>query len=297
MQTLEVAPSNERPVGEVVEDIIRNTGKYQIPEKLKLKLHVNYQNNEASKNDSYLWSVVTNNSLSTISEISSPPMTPLKSPLSPEIYSSVFFEYPTTHEKPDVRLLCIDFILWERLSYQLVYPNVTMVRHNSTASSKSGSIKRIMSKISKKIRLSDDSEKSEIAVLSLPGLSSPSKTVSDLPREVKRIPLSSTLLLLSQTRKLLFPEGVWYYNYLDCFEVKEMKRRQEAAEAAERERAEREAAAAAEAARAEQEAQLRAAETVDAPQPHVVRRTSTKAAEKGQERPHSQPGNERLYYR
>lgn len=57
------------------------------------------------------------------------------------------------------------------------------------------------------------------------------------------------------------------------FEVKEMKRRQEAAEAAERERAEREAAAAAEAARAEQEAQLRAAETVDAPQPHGEQRT------------------------
>ncbi|KPI92466.1 Spectrin beta chain [Papilio xuthus] len=268
IQTLEIAPSNERPVGEVVEDIIRNTGKYQISEKLKLKLQVNYQNNEASKNDSFLWSVVTNNSLSTISEMSSPPMTPLKSPLSPDIYSSVFFEYPTTHEIPDVRLSCIDFILWERLSYQLVYPNVSLIRHNSTASSKSGSIKRIMSKISKKMRLSDDSDKSDIAVLSLPGLSSHSKTVNDLPREVKRIPLSSSLLLLFQTRKLLYPEGAWYYNYLDCFEVKEMKRRQEAAEAAERERLEREAAAAAEAARAEQEAQQRAAETVDAPQPH-----------------------------
>ncbi|KPJ12141.1 Spectrin beta chain, brain 1 [Papilio machaon] len=267
-QTLEVTPTNIRPVGDVVEDIIRNTGKYQISEKLKLKLHVNYQNNEASKNDSFLWSVVTNNSLSTISEISSPPMTPLKSPLSPEIYSSVFFEYPFTYEKPDIRLSCIDFILWERLSYQLVYPNVSLIRHNSTVSSKSGSIKRIISKISKKIRLSDDSDKSEIAVLSLPGLSSHSKTVNDLPREVKHIPLSSSLLLLFQTRKLLFPEGAWYYNYLDCFEVKEMKRRQEAAEAAERERVEREAAAAAEAARAELEAQQRASETVDAPQPH-----------------------------
>ncbi|XP_026313733.1 spectrin beta chain isoform X3 [Hyposmocoma kahamanoa] len=72
---------------------------------------------------------------------------------------------------------------------------------------------------------------------------------------------------------------------LTTFEVKEMKRRQEAAEAAEREKREREAAEAA--AAAARDAVDRAG-SPDQPPP-VVRRTSTKAAEKAQERPHSQP--------
>ncbi|XP_048483411.1 spectrin beta chain isoform X1 [Plutella xylostella] len=72
---------------------------------------------------------------------------------------------------------------------------------------------------------------------------------------------------------------------LTTFEVKEMKRRQELAEAAEREKREREAAEAA--AAAAQDAVDRAASPEQ--QPQVVRRSSTKAPEKAQERPHSQP--------
>lgn len=143
-------------------------------------------------------------------------MTPLKSPLSPEIYSSVFFEYTSNSEKPDDRLACIDFILWERLSCQFVYPNISLCRQNSAASSKSGSIKRIIHKLSKRKKSSDAEGKGDIAVLSLQGLSTSSRTVSSLSSEVKNIPLTSSLLLLSQTRKLLFPDGAWYYNYLDC---------------------------------------------------------------------------------
>ncbi|XP_068631437.1 uncharacterized protein [Battus philenor] len=204
-----------QPVGEIVERIIRNSERYQIPEKVKLKLQAHCQNKEMAKNDSFLWSVVTNNSLSTISEISSPPMTPLKSPLSPEIYSSVFFEFFPSNEKPNERLASIDFILWERLSYQLVYPNISLIRQNSVTSSKSGSIKRIIKKFSKKKRHSDGEVKCEIAKLSLSGLST-SSAAGDLTTEVKNIPLTSSLVLLSQTRKLLFPEGAWYFNYLDC---------------------------------------------------------------------------------
>nr|XP_049700512.1 spectrin beta chain isoform X10 [Helicoverpa armigera] len=279
---------NERPVSQIVEEIITDSNKFNIPDKIKARvLNINYANNQR-KNDSYLWSVSmanNHNSLSTISE-DSVPNSPLMSPTSPEIYSSVFFEFPDQVEKANEYLACVDLILWERLSYLNVYPNVSLLRHKSNSSSKS-SLKRFIRKWSKKVKPESDI-KGEVAVLSLPGLTSSSKAINDLGKEVKSIPLSSSLLLLSQTRNLLFPDGAWYYNYLDSFEVKERKRRQEAAEAAEREQREREAAEAAAAAAAAQDAVDRA-QTPQEQQPQVVRRTSTKAAEKAQERPHSQP--------
>ncbi|XP_050344038.1 spectrin beta chain isoform X6 [Nymphalis io] len=288
--SLKIATKTIRPVGEVVYDIINTNDRFKLPEKFnKRSLNLNYSQKPVTKNDSYLWSVVTNNSLSTISETSSPPMSPLRGPLSPEIYSSIFFEYTSENDRSNEKLSSIDFLLWERLSYQHVYPNVSLLRparSHSESSSKSGSIKGLMKRLSRRKKSIDSEQKADIAVLSLPGLTSSMKAVNDLGKEVKVIPLSSSLLLLSQTRSLLFPEGAWYYNYLDSFEVKEMKRRQEAAEAAERERQEREAEEAA-AAQAARDAVDRAAEPE--PQPHVVRRTSTKAAEKAQERPHSQP--------
>lgn len=163
--------------------------------------------------------MATNNTLSTISELSSPPNTPLGTPMSPDIYSSVFFEYTVETEQPNINLACIDFILWERLSYQLVYPNLTLLRHNSVSSSKTGSLKRIMRRFSRKSNRSNESDsKSDVAVLSLPGLTSSNRAVNDLGGDLKSVPLNSSLLLLSQTRKLV-PDGAWYFNYLDCVSV------------------------------------------------------------------------------
>lgn len=139
--------------------------------------------------------------------------------MSPDIYSSVFFEYTVETEEPNINLACIDFILWERLSYQLVYPNLTLLRHNSVSSSKTGSLKRIMNKFSRKSNRSNDSDtKGDVAVLSLPGLTSSNRAVNDLGKDIKFVPLNSSLLLLSQTRKLV-PDGAWYFNYLDCVSV------------------------------------------------------------------------------
>lgn len=76
-----------------------------------------------------------------------------------------------------------------------------------------------MRKLSRKSKSSDTDSKSDVAVLSLPGLTSSNKAVNDLGKDVKSVPLNSSLLLLSQTRKLLFPEGEWYFNYLDCVSV------------------------------------------------------------------------------
>lgn len=209
---------NERPVSQVVEEIITDSNKFNIPEKIKARtLNINYANNQ-KKNDSYLWSPNNkNNSLSTISETSSAPNSPLMSPMSPEIYSSVFFEFPDQTEKANEYLACIDLILWERLSYLNVYPNVSLLRHKSNSSSKS-SLKRFIRKWSKKAKAEND-VKGEVAVLSLPGLTSSSKAINDLGKEVKSIPLSSSLLLLAQTRNLLCPDGAWYYNYLDSVSV------------------------------------------------------------------------------
>lgn len=200
-------------MAQVVDHIVKNSGKYNVPEKFLVK-HLD----ELQKNDSFLWSTVTNNTLSTISELSSPLPSPLKTPLSPDIYSSVFFEFPTEKEKPNDSLACIDFILWERLSYQHVYPNVTLLRQSSTSSSKSGSLKRLLRKFTRRSRSSESDIKGEVAVLSLPGLTSSNKAVNDLGKEVKSVPLNSSLLLLSQTRKLL-PDGAWYFNYLDGVSV------------------------------------------------------------------------------
>lgn len=191
-----------------------NSGKFNIPEKYRRK-----SIDELNKNDSYLWSVVTNNALSTISEISSPSNTPLGSPMSPDIYSSVFFEYTVETEQPNINLACIDFILWERLSYQLVYPNLTLLRHNSVGSSKTGSLKRIIKRFSRKSNRSNESDSiSDVAVLSLPGLTTSNRAVNDFGKDIKSVPLNSSLLLLSQTRKLI-PDGAWYFNYLDCVSV------------------------------------------------------------------------------
>uniref|UniRef100_A0A2A4JKU8 Spectrin beta chain, non-erythrocytic 2 n=1 Tax=Heliothis virescens TaxID=7102 RepID=A0A2A4JKU8_HELVI len=207
---------NERPVSQIVEEIITDSNKFNLPDKIKARvLNINYANNQR-KNDSYLWSVANHNSLSTISE-DSVPNSPLMSPTSPEIYSSVFFEFPDQVEKANEYLACIDLILWERLSYLNVYPNVSLLRHKSNSSSKS-SLKRFIRKWSKKVKPESDI-KGEVAVLSLPGLTSSSKAINDLGKEVKSIPLSSSLLLLSQTRNLLFPDGAWYYNYLDSVSV------------------------------------------------------------------------------
>lgn len=203
---------NEPPVAKVVEDIVLNSGKFNIPEKYRRK-----SIEELNKNRSFLWSVATNNTLSTISETSSPPNTPSGTPISPDIYSSVFFEYTVETEEPNIYLACIDFILWERLAYQLVYPNLTL--HTSLSSSKTGSLKRIMRRFSRKSNQSNDSDTTtEVAVLSLPGLTSSNTVVNDLGRDIKCVPLNSSLLLLSQTRKLV-PDGAWYFNYLDGVSV------------------------------------------------------------------------------
>lgn len=148
-------------------------------------------------------------------------MTPLKTPLSPEIYSSVFFEFTNDSENPHINLACIDLILWERLSYQLIYPNVSLLRSKSGSSSKSNSLKRLIRKLSKRVRSFGENDiTGEVGVLSLPGITnSNSKVVNDLGKEVKSIPLKSSLLLLTQTRNFLAPEGAWYFNYLDCVSV------------------------------------------------------------------------------
>lgn len=220
--SLRISTKPIRPVGDVVYEIIQTNDKLKIPEKYLQKRNLNINYNKPMKNDSHLWAVVNNNSLSTISETSSPPMSPLKSPLSPEIYTSIFFEYTAETEKPDEKFASIDLILWERLSYQHVYPNVSIlrrVRTQSESSSKSGSIKGIFKRLSKR-RTSTDSEAiSEVAVLSMPGLTSSMKRINDLGKEVKSIPLSSSISLLSQTRGLLFPDAAWYYDYLDGVSV------------------------------------------------------------------------------
>lgn len=204
-----------RPVGDVVCEIINTSDKFKLPEKITTrKMQINYSEIPLKKNDSYLWPVATNNSLSTISETSSAPMTPSKAPLSPEIYSSVFFEYTPENEQRNDSLSCVDFILWERLSYQHVVPNVSVLTRHSSNSSRT-SIKSLIKRMSWRKKSSDSEHKSEVAVLSLPGLTSSSRVVNDLGKEVKSVPLSSSLLLLSQTRSLLYPEGEWYYNYLD----------------------------------------------------------------------------------
>jgi hypothetical protein len=201
----------------VVQEIIVSSDKYNPPEKFKRILKLDYSN--CKKNDSHLWSTVTTNSLSTISETSSPPQSPLYSPMSPEIYSPVFFEYTHKTEQSNEFLSCINFILWERLSYQNVFPNVSLLRRRSDSSSRSGSIKRIINKLSKRNRSSDSDSKSEVAVLSMPTLTGSTNTINDLGKDVKSIPLNSSLLLLSQTRSLLYPDGAWYFNYLDGVSV------------------------------------------------------------------------------
>lgn len=217
-----------RPVHDVVQEIVVSSDKYKVPEKYKRTLKLDFS--DCKRNDSYLWTVQTNNSLTTISENSSPPMSPLASPLSPEIYSPVFFEYPDQTDKSNQmndNLACINFILWERLSHQNVYPNVSLLRRRSDrsdASSKSGSIKRIITKWSRKSRVESrssesDSNKGEVAVLSMPALTGSTNTINDLGKDVKTIPLNSSLLLLSQTRSLLYPDGAWYFNYLDGVSV------------------------------------------------------------------------------
>lgn len=149
-------------------------------------------------------------------------MTPLASPLSPEIYSPVFFEYPDQTDQSyqrNVNLVCINFILWERLSYQNVYPNVSLLRRSDSSSTKSGSMKKIISKLSRKSKSSEsDSCKSEVAVLSMPALTGSTNSVNDLGK-IKTIPLNSSLLLLTQTQSLLYPDGAWYFNYLDGVSV------------------------------------------------------------------------------
>ncbi|KAI8432350.1 hypothetical protein MSG28_004761 [Choristoneura fumiferana] len=244
---------NEPPVGAVVKEIIHKSGKYKMTEQIQPRQLTLDFSKQFAPNDSYLWTKVGNNSLSTISEFSSPPISPLKrNTLTPDIYSSVFFEYPAESENNpcSISLSCIDFILWERLSSLHIFPNVSLLRHASSSSSKSGSIKRFFRKWSRKSKTPEPDSVSDVAVLSLPGLTSSNKAVNDLGKDVKTIPLNSSLILLAQTRTLLYPEAEWYYTYLDSFEVKEMKRRQEAAEAAEREKREREAAEAAAAAAA-----------------------------------------------
>lgn len=214
---LTISTKPMKPVGEVVCEIINTNDRFQLPEKFqKRNLNIDYKAKPVSKNDSYLWTAVTNNSLSTISETSSPPMSPLKSP---ELYTSIFFEYPAAEsEKRDERFASIDLILWERLSYLQVYPNVSLlrrVRAPSDSSSKSGSIVGIFKRLSKRSKSVDSEALSEVAVLSLPGLTSSLKQINDLGKDVKFIPLASSISLLAQTRSLLFPEGAWYYNYLD----------------------------------------------------------------------------------
>lgn len=208
-------------MSQIVEEIIIDSNKFPLPDKVKARvLTLNYEKEQGKKNDSCLWSVVNNNSLSTISESSTPTTSPPLSPFSPDIYSSVFFEYSDQSETSDESLVCIDFILWERLSYLNIYPNVSLLKHKSSTSLKSSnSIKRVLKKWSKKVKLSDSDLRGEVAVLSLPGLTSSSKAVNDLGKEVKRVPLNSSLLLLTQTRSLLFPEGAWYYDYLDSVSV------------------------------------------------------------------------------
>lgn len=69
-------------------------------------------------------------------------------------------------------------------------------------------------KWSSRSKSSSSENKSEVAVLSLPGLTSSDKAINDLGKEIKSVPLSPSLLLLSQTKNIL-PEAAWYYNYLD----------------------------------------------------------------------------------
>lgn len=143
-------------------------------------------------------------------------MSPLKTPLSDDIFSSIFFEFGTDVEEPNEKLACVEFILWQRLSCLNVYPNVSLLRRHSNSSSKSSnSIKKLIRRLSRKKKIIVDND---VAVLSLPGLTSSAKDISDADKEVKAVkpvPLSSSLLLLNQTRNLLSPEGAWYYDYID----------------------------------------------------------------------------------
>lgn len=204
-----------RPVAQVVKEIISDTDRYQIPEKFKARtLNIN-NSKPLLKNDSYLWSTGSvKNSLSTISETSSPPMSPLKTPLTADIYSSVFFEFPDVVEKPSIYLACIDFILWEKLSYCNVYPNVSLLKQRGSSSSMTQTLKRIIRKWSRRSKSTGSDNKGEVGVLSIPGLTSSDKAVNDLGKEVKSVPLNPSLLLLSQTRNLLSSDAAWYYEYL-----------------------------------------------------------------------------------
>lgn len=159
-----------------------------------------------------------NNSLSTISETTSAPISPLKSPFSPDIYSSVFFEFPEENEKPNICLACIDLILWERLSYCNVYPNVSLLKPKVRNTSLTKTLKRVLRKWSRSSSTGSDN-KGEVGVLSMPGLTSSDKAINDLGKEVKSVPLNPSLLLLSQTRNLLPPDAAWYYEYLKCVSV------------------------------------------------------------------------------
>lgn len=209
-----------RPVAQVVKEIISDSDKYQIPQKFKAKtLNINYSK-PMVKNDSYLWSTGSvKNSLSTISETSSPPMSPPTSPLTADIYSSVFFEFPDVTEKPDIALACIDFILWEKLSYCNVYPNVSLLRQRGSNASLSKTLKRLVRKWSRRSKSTGSENKGEVGVLSIPGLTSSDKAINDLGKEVKSVPLNPSLLLLSQTRNLLPPDAAWYFEYLKCVSV------------------------------------------------------------------------------
>ncbi|GBP22289.1 Spectrin beta chain [Eumeta japonica] len=296
--------SIEKTQAQVVQQIVTSSDKFYMP-KQYLKTYTSSGNRILypegitspdreeclRKNDSFLWSTIPLGKPSVADSDSEATMTPT----TPDIYAPVFFEYPPHDDSNEERLHCIDFILWERLWYLNIQPIASFVKHKSSSSSTSGSLKRALKSPLKMLKhaLGSTSNVSDVAVLSLSdGISGSSKNIGDFHSEVKRVPLGSSILLLSQIRNLLTPDAAWYFNYLDSFEVKEMRRRQEAAEAAERERREREAAeaAAAAAAAAAQDTTDRAASPPQA-QPQVVRRTSTKATEKAQERPHSQPGN------
>lgn len=152
------------------------------------------------KNDSYLWSRRNKSSVSSLSETSTIPLSP--------IYTSVFFEYSNREQINDLKLTCIDFILWQRLSYQFIYPNVIVHRHNSSASSKSGSLIKNRNK-------SKNATDCEVAELSFSSLN---KTFNDFG-DLLNIPLESSLVLLSRTRNAI-PDAAWYFNYLDSVSVK-----------------------------------------------------------------------------
>lgn len=208
-QSLNRKSKTNEPIGVIVENIIRNCDKFYDINNFKFKTHTstgtpicypynmsNDSDSRLKKNESFLWSQKTasaKQSLSTDSELSTP------GPVSPDINTPVFFEYNLKNKKDEIKLWCINFILWERLSCQFTYPILSSHKYRKNSNS---------NKVSRNNRY----------ILQLSPIRN-NESVNMSSKDVKMPPLTHYLILLSQARPLLNPDGAWYFNYLDGVSV------------------------------------------------------------------------------